>query len=147
MRFTPKLKPYASMVVIFSFNVITSVITNLALRDIMPSFVHVDLDNLSYFSNQTLVGFIFVNVCQFQDIKWLLFLNGPIFFIGAYFQFAFWHDDLLRKDPTASGSIFILDKMIIVIIVFSVVTFNHYMNQKDLSVLIIQKHMITQQQI
>ena len=84
MRFTP-LKPYASVVVIFNFNIISVVITNLALRNIMPSFVHVDLANLSYFSNQTLVGFIFVNCCPFHDIKWTLFLNGPIFFIVAYF--------------------------------------------------------------
>ena len=85
MRFTPTLKPYASVVVTINFNIISVVMPNLALRNIMPSFVHVDLANLSYFSNQTLVGFIFANCCAFQDLKWLLFVNGPMFFIGAYF--------------------------------------------------------------
>lgn len=85
MKFTPKLKPYASVVLTIYNNVIHVVITNLALRDIMPSFVHVNLASLSSFSNTILIGFIFINVVQWHDIKWMIFLNGPIFLTGSYF--------------------------------------------------------------
>lgn len=81
-----KMKYWSSVVVIFLFNIEYAVITNLALRNIVPDFVKVDLDNLHYFDSQNQIGFIFVNVCLFHDIKWMLFLNGPIYVVGSYFQ-------------------------------------------------------------
>jgi hypothetical protein len=48
MIFT-RAKPYASVVVTFLWNIEQVMITNLALRDMLPSFLTVDLDNLKYF--------------------------------------------------------------------------------------------------
>ena len=83
LRCTPA-KPYASIVIVIMYNIEQAVITNLALRNIMPSFVHVDMDNLHYFDSSTQIGFIFVNCCLFHDIKWMVFLNGPIYIVGSY---------------------------------------------------------------
>ncbi len=54
----------------------------------------------------------------------------------------FWRDETLRLEPSTNVSGFIEDKMIIIVVIFVIITFSHYMQQKDLSVLIIQKHMI-----
>ena len=48
MRFT-RAKPYASVVLVFLYNVEQAVITNLAIRNMLPSFLTVDLNNLKYF--------------------------------------------------------------------------------------------------
>ena len=48
MRFT-RAKPYASAVIVFLYNVDQVVITNLAIRNMLPSFLTVDLDHLDYF--------------------------------------------------------------------------------------------------
>ena len=85
MSKTP-MKYWSSVVVTFLFNIEYAVITNLALRNIVPSFVQVDLNNLHYFDSQMQIGFIFINCCMFHDIKWMLFLNGPIYIVGSYFQ-------------------------------------------------------------
>ena len=83
LRYTPA-KSHASVVMVFLFNFEQAVITNLALRNMLPSFVHVDMENLHYFDSQTQIGFIFVNCCLFHDIKWMVFLNGPIYLVGSY---------------------------------------------------------------
>ena len=83
LRYTPA-KSHASVVIVFLFNLEQAVITNLALRNMLPSFVHVDMENLHYFDSQTQIGFIFVNCCLFHDIKWMVFLNGPIYLVGSY---------------------------------------------------------------
>jgi hypothetical protein len=48
MIFT-RAKPYASVVVTFLWNIAQVVITNMAIRNMLPSFLTVDLDNLKYF--------------------------------------------------------------------------------------------------
>jgi hypothetical protein len=48
MRFT-RAKPYASVVVTFLWNIEQVVITNLAIRNMLPSFLTVNLDHLHYF--------------------------------------------------------------------------------------------------
>jgi hypothetical protein len=48
MIFT-RAKPYASVVVSLLFNIEQVVITNLAIRNMLPSFLTVDLDHLDYF--------------------------------------------------------------------------------------------------
>jgi ABC-type xylose transport system permease subunit len=72
----------------------------------------------------------------------MLFLNGPIYIVGSYFHAAFWRDETLRLNPNINVSSMVEDKLIIVFVIFAIITFSHYMTQKDLSVLIIQKHMI-----
>jgi hypothetical protein len=78
-----------------------------------------------------------VNVYQLHDIKWMLFLNGPIYITGSYFHAAFWRDETLRLSPSTNVSSMVEDKIITVVIIFAIITFSHYMTQKDLSVLII----------
>lgn len=46
------MKYWTSVVVLFMFNASYAIITNLALRNIVPSFVEVDLNNLHYFDSQ-----------------------------------------------------------------------------------------------
>ena len=48
MIFT-RAKPYASVVVSLLFNIEQVVITNLAIRNMLPSFLTVDLDTVDYF--------------------------------------------------------------------------------------------------
>ena len=144
MNNTP-MKHWSSIVVVFLYNIEYAVTKNLALRNIVPSFIEVDLNNLHYFDSQTQIGFILMNCCLFHDIKWLLFLNGPIYIVGSYFQIQFWADETLRLTPETNVNGYVQDSLIIVITIFAVITFSHYMQHKDLSVLIIEKYMLAQQ--
>jgi hypothetical protein len=144
MRSTP-MKYWTSVVVLFMFNASYAIITNLALRNIVPSFVEVDLNNLHYFDSQMQIGFIFVNAVSFQDIKWMIFLNGPVYVAGSYFQISFWADETLRLSPESNVDGYIQDSLIITIAIYGIITFSHYMQQKDLSVLVIEKYMLSQQ--
>jgi hypothetical protein len=58
---------------------------NFSLRDMMPPGIHVDTTNLDFFKYQDLIHFIFSSCMLFHDVKWLLFLNGPIFLVSSYF--------------------------------------------------------------
>ena len=81
------LKKYKhiSKVVVFLYTVELCIYVNLVQRNIMPPGITVDMKNLEFFSGQDLIGFIFVNCMLFHDVKWLMFLNGPIFLVSSYF--------------------------------------------------------------
>jgi hypothetical protein len=81
------LKKYShtSKVVISLHMVWLCVYLNLALRNLLPPNITVDMQNLEFFSGADMMGFIFVNCMLFHDVKWLIFLNGPIFMVSAYF--------------------------------------------------------------
>ena len=89
MKYIPHLKYYGPALVMFLFNAECVIITNLALRDMMPSFIKVDLDNLKFFQSQILITFIFTNSGLFNDVKWLAFLNGPLMLLGSYYESIF----------------------------------------------------------
>ena len=99
MKFT-RAKPYASVVITFLFNVEFSLISNLIVRNLIP-FLTTESTNLNFkFENgRILVPFIMINSYQVHDIKWMIFLNGPIFVLGSYFYAAHLRDDALRLDP------------------------------------------------
>ena len=52
----------------------------------MPLEMDVDKSNIDVFFGQVLLAFIWMNCMLFQDVKWVAFLNGPIFVISAYFE-------------------------------------------------------------
>jgi len=86
MKFT-RAKPYASAVLIFLFNFEYLLINNLAVRGWLP-FLNVDMGQQKTFEIGILLPFILINCYQVHDIKWMLFLNGPIFLVGSYFHAA-----------------------------------------------------------
>ena len=81
------LKKYkhTSKIVTSLYSAQLSIYVNLALRNIMPPGITVDMTNLEFFNGQDLIGFIFMNCMLFHDFKWLVFLNGPVFVLGSYF--------------------------------------------------------------
>jgi hypothetical protein len=81
------LKKYkhTSKIIVFLYSAELCIYVNLAMRNIMPPGITVDLNNLEFFSGQDLIGFIFMNCMLFHDVKWLIFLNGPVFLVGSYF--------------------------------------------------------------
>ena len=137
MKNVPILKNYCSAVVLFLFNAECVIITNLALRDMMPSFIKVDLDNLKFFQSQILITFIFCNCGIFYDVKWLAFLNGPVMLLGSYYECKFFAEQQKSKNPDVNVDGIIADVLVIRIVIYCVTFFSFYMQQKDLSVLII----------
>jgi hypothetical protein len=81
------LKKYkhTSKIIAFIYTAELCIYVNLAMRNIMPPGITVDMTNLEFFSGQDLIGFIFMNCMLFHDVKWLVFLNGPVFVVGSYF--------------------------------------------------------------
>ena len=58
---------------------------NLSLRNILPPGIYVDTTNLDFFKYQDVMFFTLSSCMLFQDVKWLLFLNGPLFIVSHYF--------------------------------------------------------------
>ena len=81
------LKKYkhTSKIIVFLYSAELCIYVNLAMRNIMPPGITVDMTNLEFFIGQDLIGFIFMNCMLFHDVKWLVFLNGPVFVVGSYF--------------------------------------------------------------
>mgnify|MGYP006973793840 FL=1 len=81
------LKKYkhTSKIIVFLYSAELCIYVNLAMRNIMPPGITVDITNLEFFSGQDLIGFIYMNCMLFHDVKWLAFLNGPVFLVGSYF--------------------------------------------------------------
>jgi hypothetical protein len=81
------LKKYkhTSKIIVFLYSAELCLYVNLAMRNIMPPGITVDMTNLEFFNGQDLIGFIFMNCMLFHDVKWLVFLNGPVFLVGSYF--------------------------------------------------------------
>ena len=76
---------HTSKGIILIYTTITCCYINFSLRDMMPPGIHVDTTNLDFFKYQDLIHFIISSCMLFHDVKWLLFLNGPIFLISSYF--------------------------------------------------------------
>jgi len=125
MKFT-RAKPYASVVLIFLFNFEYLLINNLAVRNLL-TFLAVDMGQQRTYEIGILLPFILINCYQTHDIKWFLFLNGPIFLIGSYLHAFNQKDETLKLDPNLNTEGMIRGKMVTAIAAYVVISFSHYM--------------------
>ena len=117
--------------------------TNLAYRDMLP--VKVDMDNLEVFSLQIQLLFVWSHCLLLCDFKWTTFLDGPVFLAVSYFEAQILCEIEARGDPNYPIEARIRNKMIRALTIYLFCVLGHFMQQKDLSVAIVQKQLLAQQ--
>jgi len=99
MKYT-RARAYANMVMLFLYNIHFGLIDNLALRNKIGVLAFSNSNEMEYFGEMGIIsGFIITNIVQLQDIKWFVFLNGPIFIVSLFFHALFWGDETFKNNP------------------------------------------------
>lgn len=115
--------------------------------------VLVDMGRLELFNTQIEIMFIWTHCLVLHDYKWTMFLDGPSFLVSCYFEAAILtklaapnSDEQLSVGGLGTETELVMrTKMIRAVGIYIFVVFSQFMQQKDLSVAIIQKQLMAQQ--
>jgi hypothetical protein len=139
----PKIKRHTQKVVAFLGNFMIGVGVNLAYRNMLP--VKVDMGNLEFFSLQIQITFVWTHCLLLNDFKWTAFLDGPFFLLACYFEAEIIGKIDANGDQNYHSEVKMKQKMLRALTIYGFVVLGHFMQQKDLSVAIIQKQLLAQQ--
>jgi hypothetical protein len=82
----------------------------------------------------------------FHDFKWTAILDGPIFVVASYFEALANNQLAATENSIYDGAGDVGDRMMLACLIYGFISFSQFLQQRDLSILIIQKSLIAQQQ-
>ena len=77
-----------------------------------------------------------------HDFKWTAFLDGPVFLLSCYYEALILVEIAANGEPNYNGAVIVRLKVFQALTIYGFTVFGQFMQQKDLSVAIIQKQLL-----